>query len=462
MEESQLHIPEGWEIVNFGYQNLFKILGSGIKFFEGEKEYYSTSSIEGVNLIFSEGQVTFRNRPSRANMQPIINSIWFAKMKNTLKIFYPQNYDFENVIISTGFCGIFSDKVELDFVKQILLSKNFNSQKNQLAEGSTQEAVNNFKVKQINFYLPKSTTEQQSIANILSKVDEAIANTEALIAKYTRIKTGLMQDLLTKGIDQNGNIRTEQTHKFKDSPLGRIPKEWEYILIDDLANLKSGGTPSRQNFSFWNGDIPWVKTGEVNYNLIKETEEYITEKGLKMSSAVLFPKGTILMALYGQGKTRGRVSILDIDATTNQACVAFLNLKKVTTNFLYITLTNEYEKLRDLSNDGAQKNLSSSLLKKYFLKIPSDIKEQERIDELFLRIDNSIIKEQYSLSKLQSLKTGLMQDLLSGKVRVKVSETGFTGLEDKQDYTDKKSLKSSNQANPDTDKNQANPKIKKS
>ncbi len=265
-------------------------------------------------------------------------------------------------------------------------------------------------------------TEQTTIANILTKVDQAIANTEALITKYTKIKTGLMQDLLTKGIDENGNIRTEQTHEFKDSPLGSIPKEWECVLIDELANLKSGGTPSRQNSSFWNGDIPWVKTGEVNYNFIKETEEYITQKGLKMSSTVLFPKGTILMALYGQGKTRGRVSILDIDATTNQACVGFLNLKKVTTNFLYVTLTNEYEKLRDLSNDGAQKNLSSSLLKKYFLKIPSDIKEQERIDELFARIDNSIMKEQHSLTKLQSLKTGLMQDLLSGKVRVKVSE----------------------------------------
>lgn len=261
-------------------------------------------------------------------------------------------------------------------------------------------------------------TEQQSIANILSKTDQAIAHTVELIAKYSHIKIGLMQDLLTKGIDENGNIRTEQTHEFKDSPLGRIPKEWECVLIDDLANLKSGGTPSRQNSSFWNGNIPWVKTGEVNYNLIKETEEYITEKGLKMSSTVLFPKGTILMALYGQGKTRGRVSILDIDATTKQACVGFLNLKKVTTNFLYVTLTNEYEKLRDLSNDGAQKNLSSSLLKKYFLKIPSDIKEQERIDELFARIDNSIIKEQNSLYKLQSLKTGLMQDLLSGNVRV--------------------------------------------
>lgn len=308
------------------------------------------------------------------------------------------------------------DGVDKFFLKYLLDGSIEELVKN--AQGSTMQHITRKELHSFFAILPKTKTEQQSIANILTKTDQAIANTEALIAKYTKIKTGLMQDLLTKGIDENGNIRTEQTHEFKDSPLGRIPKEWECVEIDDLANLKSGGTPSRQNSSFWNGEIPWVKTGEVNYNLIKETEEYITEKGLKMSSTVLFPKGTILMALYGQGKTRGRVSILDIDATTNQACVGFLNLKKVTTNFLFIALTNEYEKLRDLSNDGAQKNLSSSLLKKYFLKIPSDIKEQERIDELFARIDNSIIKEQCSLTKLQSIKTGLMQDLLSGKVRV--------------------------------------------
>lgn len=321
------------------------------------------------------------------------------------------------------------DKVDNEFLYYAL--KGRESLIMDLRVGSGLPNIQQKAIKKFEFIYPKDKTEQTAIASILTKTDQAIANTEALIAKYTRIKTGLMQDLLSKGIDENGNIRSEQTHVFKDSPLGRIPKEWECVLIDDLANLKSGGTPSRQNSSFWNGDIPWVKTGEVNYNLIKETEEYITEKGLKMSSTVLFPKGTILMALYGQGKTRGRVSILDINATTNQACVGFLNLKKVTTNFLFVTLTNEYEKLRDLSNDGAQKNLSSSLLKKYFLKIPSDINEQERIDELFARIDNSIIKEQCSLSKLQSLKTGLMQDLLSGKVRVnnlKLKEANETAL----------------------------------
>lgn len=263
--------------------------------------------------------------------------------------------------------------------------------------------------------------EQTRIAEILSTADEAIAHTEALIAKYQRIKTGLMQDLLTCGIDENGNIRSKATHKFVVKNGVEVPEEWEVKQIEEVAILKSGGTPSRQNLSFWNGDTPWVKTGEINYEIICKTEESITEKGLTNSSAVLFPKDTILMALYGQGKTRGRVGILGIDASTNQACIGFLNLKGITRDFLYITLTNEYENLRELSNDGAQKNLSASLLNKYKIKVPSDIDEQKRIDSVFLEIDNLINEQKNNLAKLQSLKTGLMQDLLSGKVRVNMN-----------------------------------------
>lgn len=274
-------------------------------------------------------------------------------------------------------------------------------------------------IKEFEIPLPQSLIEQRQIAAILTKIDEAIAQTVALIAKYNRLKTGLMQDLLSRGIDEQGCIRSEATHAFKDSPLGRIPVEWECVTIGDIADLKSGGTPSRQNSSFWGGLIPWVKTGEVNYNTIYSTEELITEKGLKFSSATLFPTNTILMALYGQGKTRGRVALLGTEAATNQACLGFLNLRRVTTNFLYISLTFEYDKLRDLSNDGAQKNLSADLLRKYLLKIPSDLAEQKKMDKMFEKVGISILEQKLHLQKLKLLKSGLMQDLLSGRVRVK-------------------------------------------
>ena len=97
---------------------------------------------------------------------------------------------------------------------------------------------------------------------------------------------------------------------------------WSNSKIDDIAVVTSGGTPSRSNLTFWDGNIPWVTTSLVDFNIIQSAEEFITQKGLDNSSAKLFPKNTILMAMYGQGITRGKVAILGIDATTNQACAA--------------------------------------------------------------------------------------------------------------------------------------------
>src|SRR5690606_28859919 len=97
------------------------------------------------------------------------------------------------------------------------------------SQAINQASINQSTIKNFPLFIPKDKSEQTAIAHILSTVDKAIEGTEKLIAKYKRIKTGLMQDLLTKGIDENGNIRSEKTHKFKDSPLGRIPVEWEVI-----------------------------------------------------------------------------------------------------------------------------------------------------------------------------------------------------------------------------------------
>ena len=102
-----------------------------------------------------------------------------------------------------------------------------------------------------------------------------------------------------------------------------MPNGWESGVIEDIAQVSSGGTPSRKKDSYWvNGTIPWVTTAEVKFNVITDTEQKITEEGLQKSSAKLYPKDTILMAMYGQGKTRGQVAKLGIEASTNQACAA--------------------------------------------------------------------------------------------------------------------------------------------
>ncbi len=411
MEENQVHIPDGWKKTSFGDKEIFRIIGSGIKHFSGEKEYYSTSSIDGNKVLFAEQLITFKNRPSRANMQPIENSVWFAKMKNTFKILKAQRKEVEEVILSTGFSGIESETVDCDYLMQILSSSEFNSQKNLLAEGSTQEAVNNTKIKEIKFLLPESKQEQTTIARILSKVDEAIAQTEQLIAKYTRIKTGLMQDLLTKGIDENGIIRSEQTHQFKDSPLGRIPVEWECELLGEnnieLHNNKRKPISSKERANMI-GDYPYYgATGIIDMlNIYQVDGEFVLfgEDGDHFLKWV-YQEQTIL--------TSGKFNV------SNHAHIV-KGTSKCSTKWIHYFFCH-----RDityyLTRQGAGRfKLNKASLLSLPILIPKSKTEQESIILRIEKLNEYSDKLKNKLSKLQSLKTGLMQDLLSGKVRVKI------------------------------------------
>lgn len=418
--EKNIDIPDGWEISSFGDNN-FKIIGSGVKYFENSKDYLSTSSIERDNVLFVEEEITFKDRPSRANMQPIENSIWFAKMKNTLKIFYPKRNDLTNVILSTGFCGIYSPEVEISLIKQILLSKGFNSQKDLLAEGSTQEAVNNFKIKQIKFLLPKNRKEQSKIAEILSKVDKAISETEVIIAKYSLIKSGLMQDLLTKGIDEKGNIRSEETHDFKDSPFGRIPKEWDFLPIANVYDLKSGITPLRSNKKYFSNDgHNWVKTLDLNEDYLFETEERVSDYALSNTSLKLMPVNSILIAMYGGWEQIGRTAILKKEAGTNQAITCLSNPKfEMNSDFVQLLLQYYRFKWKQFAvSTRKDPNITKTDIENFILTFPKDITEQNKIAHKINSIKENISLNEVELNKLKSIKTGLMQDLLSGKKRV--------------------------------------------
>ena len=147
----------------------------------------------------------------------------------------------------------------------------------------------------------------------------------------------------------------------------------KYVQLGDVAKIYSGGTPSRTNPAYWNGDIPWVKTAQIQNGVItaKNVEEWITEEGVRNSSAKMVPKGTILMAMYGQGKTRGQVAILGIDATINQACAAIQLNNRASRDFVYQQLLFRYNSIRALSNSGSQENLSAGLIREIEFPFPS-------------------------------------------------------------------------------------------
>ncbi len=201
-----------------------------------------------------------------------------------------------------------------------------------------------------------------------------------------------------------------------------VPSGWKRKSINDIATVSSGGTPSRKNESYWNGSIPWVTTAEVHFGTIINSAQKITDEGLSNSSAKLFPIDTILIAMYGQGKTRGQVAKLGIEATTNQACAAIILKNDCNVDFYFQYLKSQYENIRDLSNSGGQENLSGGIVKSIQVPVPP-LPEQQKIAQILNTWDKAISTTESLIANSQQQKKSLMQQLLTGKKRF----AGFEG-----------------------------------
>ena len=200
-----------------------------------------------------------------------------------------------------------------------------------------------------------------------------------------------------------------------------IPQHWGLPQIKDIASISSGSTPNRNNSEYWNGNIAWVTTGELSSGHVNHTSELITVKAVKETKMRIYPQGTLLMAMYGQGKTRGTVAILEIDAAVNQACAA-ITVKDGKSKFLFYQLKNSYQDIRKLSNTGNQENLNADIIKTYQVPWAPD-EEQERISTILTTQDKVIELKEKRLAEKQRQKKYLMQQLLTGKKRL----PGFSG-----------------------------------
>lgn len=155
------------------------------------------------------------------------------------------------------------------------------------------------------------------------------------------------------------------------------PKRFKSIRIGELTDVLTGSTPNRSNKDYYEGKIPWVKTGEIHPGYINSTEECISEVALKETTCKLLPVDTVMIAMYGQGKTRGQSGILGIKAATNQACAAILPCEKLNPVFLNQYLVIEYSRLRDMGRGAQQANLNLSMIKNYhILSIPIELQNQ--------------------------------------------------------------------------------------
>ncbi len=168
--------------------------------------------------------------------------------------------------------------------------------------------------------------------------------------------------------------------------LGDIPQSWERIVVQDFADIKLGSTPSRHESKYWNGDIPWVSSGEVANNIIYDTNEKITHDGFMNSSTSIIPKRSLLMAIIGQGKTRGQTALLEVDACTNQNVAAFIfNENFVIPEYVWLWAKSKYDAHRQGGHGGAQPALNAKKVRSFAFPLPPTSEQKkivERVEEI--------------------------------------------------------------------------------
>jgi type I restriction enzyme S subunit len=285
------------------------------------------------------------------------------------------------------------------------------------SHGSTMQHLTRKELERFGALFPTSKREQTKIAKVLSTADRAIEQTEALIAKQQRLKTGLMQDLLTRGIDEHGNLRSEQNHEFKNSPLGRIPVEWEVRKFEDitLSDAPIGyGIVQPGAYDYAGIRVAGIYTINSDFQRwhmsSRKIERAYTRSRIKPGDVLLSIKGTI-----------GRVGVVPARTTGNisREIARIRPLGDINPYFLRFLMLSDFfqEYLRNAEVGTTRAEISIKILRELSTLVPP-LSEQNEIVSRITAIERTLEGGQRELDKLRSLKIGLMQDLLTGKKRV--------------------------------------------
>lgn len=210
----------------------------------------------------------------------------------------------------------------------------------------------------------------------------------------------------------------------------KVPKNWCWTRMENIAQWGSGGTPSRKIPEYYNGDIPWIKTGELNDDYIFETEEHITQEAIFHSSAKLFPENTVAIAMYGA--TIGKVGILGIAATTNQACDCGVSNLLVNYKYLFYYARSQKDNFIKKGKGGAQPNISQEIIKSHEFPLPP-LSEQhrivDRIESLFAKLDEAKQKAQDALDSFETRKAAILHKAFTGELTAQWRKEHGVGME---------------------------------
>lgn len=398
-------VPKGWQKYSVGELCTSIVPGRNKpKVFDGDIPWVTTPEING------------RYIPSKLQ----VNYVSTTALSDAGGKIVPQGAVVMAAVGELGLIAITSEPVVLNqqlhaFVCSKLVNNEYlaywlTTQKpymESIASKTTIPYMNKTNCESIPVLLPP-LAEQFKIAQILSTWDKAISVTEKLLANSQQQKKALMQQLVTgkkRLLDENGV---------------RFSGEWKRVKLGAIADMNSGGTPKSTVEEYYGGNIPWVSISDMTSNgkWIATTEKYLTELGLNSSSARIYPKNSVLYAMYA---SIGECSIAAVNLTSSQAILGIRPKDCLNYEFLYFYLTSLKEKIKLQGQQGTQSNLNAGMVKEFELDLPS-IREQQKIAAVLSAADAEISTLEKKLACLRDEKKALMQQLLTGKRRVKVDE----------------------------------------
>lgn len=271
--------------------------------------------------------------------------------------------------------------------------------------------VNASKLRNIPIPVPSFPEQERIVARIEELFSQLDAGTAALNRAHKKLK-----QYMTRVLKDSFDLSLVIDHyRLQYDSVNRYMKQ-----LGKIALVTIGGTPSRNILDYWNGDINWVSSGEVRNNYIHNTKEQISDLGLRNSNAKIYPVGTVLLAMIGEGKTRGQVGILTTPASTNQNVAAILpNTDEVVSEWIFYWFMSRYEETRRNSSGGMQFALNSSRIREFEIPIPPlDVQTEivKKIDQIYSIIGELSKNVSVTLARESRLRESILRLAFEGKL----------------------------------------------
>lgn len=359
----------------------------------------------------------------------------------------PENFDWGIVVADVVRLRINDRFFQKKFVVYAINSDTSIRQLEVKTKGTTRPRVNLNHIRDL--LIPLSPLPEQH--RIVQKIEELFTNLDAGVKELEKAKVWIknyrqavlkvaFEGELTEKLRELNCIREEsasilvekisreqkklgkklEDYKLEESNLPRVPITWVWAAIGNLFEVKPGGTPSRKEPEYWNGNIPWVSSGEVANCIINKTQEFITQLGVENSNAKTNAPGTVLLAMIGEGKTRGQVAILNIEAATNQNVAAIRCADTpILPKYVFFWLQSRYKKNRTRGSGGMQQALNARIIKEIPIPIPP-IEEQKvivsEIERRFSVIDQIEKIIDQSLIQAEKMRQSILKKAFEGKL----------------------------------------------